>query len=263
MQLNKDDYEEQRCLLNMHPEIVRIPTNRIMDKLDSLLEKKDFDGAERLLDNWVSEADTGNDRQGKLTMLNEKIGLFRKISKEEKCLHAIDSALSLVEELEFTDKVTGATTFINAATCYKAFGMADKAFPLYTKAKKIYEELLKPDDDRLAALYNNMALTLVELKEYDEAEKLYKKALEILNQQKRPELEMAITYLNMADMMTAKLGPVDAEKYVNDYLDRAEKLLDTEDLPRDGYYAFVCEKCAPVFGYYGYFATKKKLEERQ
>ena len=43
---------------------------------------------------------------------------------------------------------------------------------------------------------------------------------------------------------------------------RAEKLFYTEDLPRNGYYAFVCEKCAPVFGYYGYFLTERELKRR-
>ena len=31
---------------------------------------------------------------------------------------------------------------------------------------------------------------------------------------------------------------------------------------RDGYYAFVCEKCASVFGYFGYFVYEKELEKR-
>ena len=31
---------------------------------------------------------------------------------------------------------------------------------------------------------------------------------------------------------------------------------------RDGYYAFVCEKCASVFGYYGRFFYEKELTER-
>ena len=42
----------------------------------------------------------------------------------------------------------------------------------------------------------------------------------------------------------------------------AGKLLDTESLPRNGYYAFVCEKCAPVFGYYGFLQTEQELNRR-
>ena len=33
-------------------------------------------------------------------------------------------------------------------------------------------------------------------------------------------------------------------------------------MPRDGYYAFVCEKCAPTFDYYGYFLIADDLNER-
>ena len=41
----------------------------------------------------------------------------------------------------------------------------------------------------------------------------------------------------------------------------AERILETWG-DRDGYYAFVCEKCAPVFDYYGYFVTARKLAEQ-
>ena len=34
------------------------------------------------------------------------------------------------------------------------------------------------------------------------------------------------------------------------------------DTARDGNYAFVCEKCAPTFHYYGYFLWGAELEER-
>ena len=66
----------------------------------------------------------------------------------------------------------------------------------------------------------------------------------------------------MADATEAALGPENAEEAVEEYLDRAETLLNTEHLPRNGYYAFVCEKCAPVFGHYGYFATEAELKKR-
>ena len=39
-------------------------------------------------------------------------------------------------------------------------------------------------------------------------------------------------------------------------------LLDRPGLPRDAYYAFVCEKCAPVFDYYGFFRTAQALRAR-
>ena len=262
MSLNRADYDEPRCLLNMHPEITRIPIGRILDRLDSLLERKDYPAAERLLQNWLREAEAGNDRQGKLTVLNEQIGLYRKTDRRQPCLAAIDEALRLVTELDFADTVTGGTTYVNAATGYKAFGRSAEALPLYQLAEKAYLRRLDPADGRLAALYNNMALALAELKRYDEAEVMYEKALCVLERQEHPELEKAITYLNLADLVTARLGPEAAEGRVFDYVSRADRLFDTESLPRDGYYAFVCEKCAPIFDYYGFFMAKLKLEQR-
>ena len=64
------------------------------------------------------------------------------------------------------------------------------------------------------------------------------------------------------DAAEAALGTEQAEESVEEYLETAEKLLNTESLPRNGYYAFVCEKCAPVFGHYGYFATEAELKKR-
>ena len=74
--------------------------------------------------------------------------------------------------------------------------------------------------------------------------------------------EQAITYLNMADAKEAELGAEDAAEAIDTLLERAQTLLDGPDLVRDGYYAFVCEKCAPTFSYYGWFAAANDLNER-
>ena len=82
------------------------------------------------------------------------------------------------------------------------------------------------------------------------------------------ELEQAITYLNMADAVEAqaRVMPQDDESATEDeierLLDTAFDLLDTPTLPRDGYYAFVCEKCAPAFGHHGYFLADEDLRTR-
>lgn len=260
-EISKNDYEEPRCLLNMHPEVMAIPTMRVIDKLDEYLGGNDYEGAERHLKFWLEEAAAGHDMRGMLTVLNEQIGLYRKMMKEAECIEAIESALEHLDKLDMSGSVTFATTYINAATGYKAFGKAEEALPLYEKAKEIYEKTLKTGDKRFAGLYNNMAITLASLKQYDYAEALFGKALAVLSEQENSEPDMAITYLNMADLIHAKLGDEEGEKQIGQYIAMAEKLLDTVSIPRDGYYAFVCEKCAPVFGYYGYFMAEKKFRE--
>lgn len=235
---------------------------RIIEKLDAYLSRKDYDAAEKHLRYWLNEADAGNDPRGKLTVLNEQIGLYRKTGKETQCLAAITAALSLAEAMDMGQSVTAGTTLLNAATGYKAFGKAEEALPLYRKAKTIYESALAPDDKKLAGLYNNMALALTDLREFDEAKALYQKAIGIMEKQKGGAAEVAITRLNLADLIAAEKGPLDGAEEIDRQLLEAEKLLDAEDLPRDGTYAFVCEKCAPVFGYYGYFLTEKELDRR-
>ena len=260
--LSKNDYEEPKCILNMHPEVISIPVGRIIEKLDSYLSKNNYDAAERHLLYWLSEADACRDMRGKLTVLNEQIGLYRKTGREAECISAISDALSLADSLDMDKSVMYGTTLINAATGYKAFGKAEDALPLYRKAREIYESSLDLCDGRLGGLYNNMALTLTELKEFREAEELYHKAVSVMEKQKNGELEVAITYLNLADLVCAEFGFEAGEKEIEKFLLKAEELLYAESLPRDGYYAFVCEKCAPVFGYYGYFLTEQELNRR-
>ena len=114
----------------------------------------------------------------------------------------------------------------------------------------------------LGGLYNNMALTCVAVGRFDEAFDLYDKALLTMAQVPGGELEQAITYLNMADAVESKYGPGRQEERICELLDKAYDLFDQTTAPHDGYYAFVCEKCAPAFSYYGYFLAAEDLEER-
>ena len=246
----------------MHPELTPVPVGRIIEKLDYYLNRNEYDAAERHLRFWRSEADACGDMRGKLTVLNEQIGLYRKTGKEAECLEAAAAALAAADSLGIGNTVTYGTTLINAATGYRAFGKAEEALALYRRAKKVYEAYLSPDDGRLGGLYNNMASALTELKEYREAEELYHRAAGIMEKQENGELEVAITCLNLADLVAAESGLEDGAEEIEKLLQRAEELLNSESLPRNGYYAFVCEKCAPVFGYYGYFLTERELKRR-
>ncbi|MBQ7384455.1 MAG: tetratricopeptide repeat protein, partial [Clostridia bacterium] len=152
-------------------------------------------------------------------------------------------------------------TFLNCATVYKAFDMAERSLPLFERAREIYERELEGNDSRIAGLYNNMALTLVDLGRFSEADELYKNAISIMEKAERGGLEVAITYLNMASAAEAERGMLEAEALISEYLERAEALLEAHPT-RDGYYAFVCEKCASVFGYYGHFFYENELKER-
>ena len=263
MKLNKEDYTEPCCPLDMTREPREtIPAGRAIEKLDSYLNKNDYASAERHIVYWIGEAEALGDKRGKLTMLNEYIGLCRKLGKEAEAMKSIEEALPLAKALGFDGTVTMGTTLVNAATAYKAFGKAEKAMPLYEKATVIYEERLPENDAKLGALYNNSALTACDLGDFGRAEELFTKALGIMQNVENGELEMAITYCNLADLTAAKCGVEEGEERIDAYLEKAQELLETKTLPHNGYYAFVCEKCAPTLGYYGYFAAERELKER-
>jgi len=261
-EVKKEDYEEPRCLLNMRPEVTPINVRRMLEKCDDYLHKNDYAGAERHLRYWLAEAKAGNDDRGTLTVLNEQIGLYRKLGQKAEGTKAIAEALALAEAPDVRGTVTYGTTLINAATGYKAFDEAEQALPLYEKARAAYESLLDEADERLGGLYNNMALTVAACGDLAQAEILFKQALAVMERQPHGEAEMAITYLNLADLVDAEKGLIAGEAEIAAYVNKAEELLNTETLPHDGHYAFVCEKCAPVFGYYGFFLAEKEFAER-
>ncbi len=262
MNLSKEDYEETCCPFKNPDEAVPVPLGRIIEKLDEYLNKKDYFSAQKHLEYWISEAEFLKDINGKLAIINEQIGLYRKLDKSDKGIFCIENALKIIERHEFVNTITAGTTLINCATALKSFGYAQEALPLYEKAKKIYEANLKSDDERFAGLYNNMAVSVMELGNYEKARELFYKAVEILQKSEKGEAETAVTYCNLADLEFSENGPEKSENQIKIYLDTAYRLLTQSNLPEDGNYAFVCEKCAPVFGYYGFFAAENELQKR-
>ena len=239
-----------------------IPRERVLNKLDSLLKSNDYAAAKRLLEYWLSEAEYIGDGNGKLLMQNELMGICRKLGEKEKAVKFASDALKQVAVLGIEENGGAATTYLNSATVFKAFGNPQKALPLYEKAKTIYERDLEPNDERLGGLYNNMGLALVDLKRFKEAEELYFRAISVMKQTAEKEPEQAITYLNMATCVETELGLETGKNKIEELIEKAWDLMETGKKRTDGNYAFVCEKCASVFGYYGYEDYAKELESR-
>ena len=261
--LNPEDYLEPDCPLSPPEKTVRIPQQRISEKLDELMAGKDYSGAERMLEYWISEAEAGNDMAGKFMVYNEMMGFYRKTSQKEKGYAVIDKALGMLDMLGYRHTVSGATAFTNAATVYTAFADYDKAIGLFEKARLIYEANLRNNEFKAAGLYNNMAIALVALKRYDEAEKLYQDALQLLQKCEHSELEQALTWLNMVDLVISRDGiNEESENRIVPYMYNAQLLLDDENVLRDDYYAFVCDKCFPIYEYFGWTMYADELKER-
>ncbi len=263
-----------------------VPQRRIIDKMDEYMSRRDYNGAERHLLYWLEEAKLGGDLQGQLMLRNELVGHYRKTGQKEPAMESAAKALDLLRELDMENTITAGTTYVNIATACGAFGDHERAIRLFEKARAAYESSSQTETQLLGGLYNNMALTCTELGRCEEALALYEKAADLMGRVPDGELEQAITYLNMANTVEVQLGLEAGEQQINALVERAEELLKAkgeellgkgeaaltdgtdlramkqEERARLGYYAFVCEKCAPTFAYYGYFMTAESLTER-
>lgn len=238
-----------------------ISTERILGKLDEYFGKNDYASAEKHILYWLEEAKEASDERTILLLQNELMGLYRKLSKKEEALKTVETALEMIGKMGIENNVGAGTTYLNSATVFKSFDMPEKALELFEKTVQIYERELNPDDKRFGGLYNNMALALVDAGRFDEAYTLYDKAISVMSKAEGGELEVAITYLNIASAKEEELGAIDSCEAVNELLEKAMAILDSHN-NQDGYYAFVCDKCASVFGYFGYFAYENELNER-
>ncbi len=253
------DFECTTCK-KLEQEKKSIPVGRIIQKLDSFFETNDLLGAENLLASWQKEAVTLGDLKGELSVVNEQLGLYRKMNLPEKAQKAVARAIELLELTNSAQTVSGATILVNAATTTKFLEKPQEALPLYERALSIYKKHLNPNDLLFAAFYNNYATTLVDLKRFDEALECYEKALEITSRRIEGLLDSAVTLVNMAHLFEARDG-LESEQIIS-CLDKAEAVFSDERIIQDSYYAFVAEKCAPSFDYFGYFSAAAKLSKR-
>lgn len=238
-----------------------IPQRRVAEKLDEYMSRRDYAGVERHLLYWLEEAREGGDLRGQLMLRNELIGHYRKTGEREKALESIEAALALVDALDFGNTISAGTTYVNSATALNAFGENERALALFERARPLYERSAAIEPRLLGGLYNNMALACAALGRYDEALSLYDLAMARMGEVDNGELEQAITCLNIANVIEARDGMEAGEARIYELMERAAALLGTPGVPRDGYYAFVCEKCAPTFDYYGWFAEAAALKE--
>ncbi|MBP3437204.1 MAG: tetratricopeptide repeat protein [Clostridia bacterium] len=224
----------------------KMDVSRVIDRLDATLNSGDIEEAERLLCHWQREALYLQDKRAELSIVNEQIGLYRRMGDKEKGLTAVERALSLIAALDMEETVSAATVLLNAATTLKAFGKAEEAEPLYHKTLAVYEASLAKDDPLFGGFYNNYGLCLADLNRKEEAEKAFFSALAIMEGKKKGLLEAGVTYVNLAH-----LYELWKDEQIHPCLMKAKALLLSSSIPRDGFYAFNVDKCIPSFLYYG------------
>ena len=225
----------------------KIQIDKIIGELDSFFAINDMEGAGLHLEKWEKIAREANDLHAEITIQSEMMGYYRKVQNRVRGLHSVERGIYLVRECGLDNTVSGATVILNGATTMKAFGQAEEALPFYREAREVYERELDRKDCRLAGLYNNMALAMVDLKKFGEAERLYLSALEVLSGNTEGLLDSGVTYCNMAHMYEDMGDMNNAEKSMGEAL---LAICDTE-IADSPYKAYVFSKCAPSFTHFG------------
>jgi tetratricopeptide (TPR) repeat protein len=268
MFLDREDYCESCCPFDAsaytgepdtNPCAVNLPVQDIIQGLDDLNNcGRELEG-QGYLEQWLRKAVEVGDWRAQLSVANELLGQYRRSMNKSRGLACIDYVMELIREHGMGYTVSAATVMLNAATTMKCFGEAAKSIPVFAHVCRVYSNKLDPLDYRFAGLYNNMALSYDNIADYEQAEKYFKQALSIIQHTINPGNDMAVTYCNMAETYN-KQDPEDPR--VNECMETAWELLNDPSLPKDGYHAFTISKCAPTFGYFGYFLYAKELKER-
>lgn len=249
----------KNCRSCSKEQVEKINVQRFVEKLDGYFERNDIKGAFNHFQYWEREAKILKDNKGLLSILNEEIGFYRRTNDKENGIKAVNEAITIIEENDFATNLSVATIYVNAATTMKAFDMADKSLSYFNFAEKIYLDNGKKDSYDYAALLNNKAAALCDLEMFSEAENCYNKAIEILKIEGNHDGDIAISLVNMAQLIFQRSAK--AYQEIENTLDLAWEYINSTRQIRDWSYAFVLSKCAPSFRFFKREEEANALEE--
>lgn len=261
------DYSDSRCCFDAsqytgHPDAQPCPCSvnvpELVKKLDELQNSGRLAAARELIEHGVSSAHKSGDWRSELSLQSELMGLHRRTGDKAAAQAAVDRGIELIRLHHLGDTVSGATIMLNAATTMKFLGLSADALPIFRHVSRVFGASLDPADYRFAGLYNNMALSMEDVGDFDGAQRHFFMALDIIKLCRDPGNDEAVTWCNLAELYE-RMGLDDK---IESALDNAYACLTDPELPRDGYHAFTLSKCIPTFDRLGYFIYTKSLKER-
>ncbi len=219
-------------------------TDRIFDEINEYFSVHDLDGASACLEGWAKKMRAEGDYATELTVLNEMIGLYRKMLRVEDGNRVIKRADYLVAYLGLEDHMAGATTYLNSATACRAYRQFEDAEAFFHKTWAVYEKELKAPDYRLASYENNYALLLIDMGRDEEAEIWLRRAIDSLQGVPKSSGEIATTHMTLAQLYQKQ----DPEKSLYNERSDAEvrevmRILRNWTEGESSYYAYVCQSC--------------------
>lgn len=173
----------------------------VLAEYDSMFGKYTLKEIEGFLLKNMSEARFKSEHQELVTLLNEAIGFYRDTTQKDKALKLCAELIELLGTLKLEGSIPYATSLLNIANAFRAFGLHKEAVQLFEKVEEIYGNHLSKKDFMYASLYNNWALNYQETAEYEKAAEMLRKALKIVDLYKDAVIPQATTRTNLASSL--------------------------------------------------------------
>lgn len=172
--------------------------NKVLMEYDGMFGNRTMADIDHFLEDKIDEANREQDYYSLLSLLNEHMGFCRDTSQKEKGLIRCGQTISLMESLGLKGTVDYATSLINVANAYRAFGEHEASLNLFTEVEQIYNANLKPGEYNFASLYNNWSLLYQEMGYFEQAAFMLKKALKVIDKFPQATIQQAVSRSNLA-----------------------------------------------------------------
>ncbi|MDE6714445.1 MAG: DUF4125 family protein [Lachnospiraceae bacterium] len=212
--------------------VTSMDINQVLAEYDNMFGVKGLDEIEAFLVEQIDKAYAEPDYYSAVTLLNEIIGFCRDTSQNEKGLKYCEQDLELMREMGLEGSVEYATSLLNVANAYRAFGKWEDSLTLYQQTQAIYKKKLSAGEFNYASLYNNWSLLYQEMQDFDNARIMLEKALEVVSGYPDAVMPIATTHCNLAVTLLRLYQEKQAKEIYSQAVAHLKKALEIHE--RDG-----------------------------
>lgn len=199
--------------------------NKVLMEYDSMFGVNSREETEAFLLEMIRIADEEGDDYSVITLENEIIGFYRDTSQKDKSLNFCRLVIERMKKIGIEGTVEYATSLINAANAYRAFGLYEQSLELYREVERIYTNKLPAGSFNYASMYNNWSLLYQEMGDFENARLMLMKALAVVDLFPEAVIPQANTRTNLAvTLLRISQEKAEGEKEFNEavkYLDEA------------------------------------------
>lgn len=208
--------------------------NQVLNEYDAMFGNNTLDEIENFLFQKITEAVKEHDNASIFTLLNEMIGFCRDTMQKDKGLAYCHSLLGLMEGMKLQGTVAYATSLLNIANAYRAFGKHNESLAFFEKTYEIYQKNFEQGHFSYASLFNNWSLLYQEMARFQDAKEKLLLALDVVDRYPEAKIQQAVTRTNLASTML-EIGDEKNRTEAFRYVQEARNIFE-EDGGRDFHY---------------------------